>query len=231
MAENTNPGTPKAVNLDDDAGFAKLYERRAAERTKEPDNLDAGGDTESDGPTFINSIPVVGAADISDGGTGGDSFGVRRKRGRPRGSANTQKAQPKSNLVADLESLLISGHFMLAGVLDMKELEIDEIEAKRLSEALTKLSEFYPVGMSPKKMAWINLSMALGSIYGPRAVAIAKKVPKKKPAPLRVMNTPPAQAAVNETPLPQAQEQPVTAQRPRVPSDLWNQDGIESESE
>jgi hypothetical protein len=45
-------------------------------------------------------------------------------------------------------------------------------ESESLGEAITRVTELYDVQILPEKqMAWINLFMCAGGIYGPRIVA------------------------------------------------------------
>jgi hypothetical protein len=152
-----------------------------------------------------------------------------RRRGRPKGSRNvgTRVAEKASqnNLIESFESLLLSTHFMLAKLLEVDELELDAGEAKRLSDAFKKVAEFYPMGLSPKRLAWAELSIAAGTIYGPRVVTIYKKKPKTPAPPVRVMPSPaqpPAKPAPapNGAPAASQQQQQKGAQ---TPSQLWSQ--------
>lgn len=72
---------------------------------------------------------------------------------------------------------------MLALLMKTPELEIQEAEAKRLGDALTRVNEeFGGIVISPKTEAIINLVMAAGSVYGPRLIAIKMTAKKKRPA-------------------------------------------------
>jgi hypothetical protein len=45
-------------------------------------------------------------------------------------------------------------------------------ESKEFGEAITRVTELYDISILPEKqMAWINLIVTAGSIYGPRVVA------------------------------------------------------------
>jgi hypothetical protein len=165
-----------------------------------------------------------------------ESAPPKRKRGRPAGSRNsartdTEKA-PQNNLIESFESLLLSVHFMAAKLLDVAELELDESEAKRLSDAFKKIAEFYPMGLSPKRLAWAELSIAAGTIYGPRIVTIYKKKPKQNPQ-LRVMPNSPQQSPNNPQQQRPQQSPPArpAPQGPQVPSQMWNQDAVENASD
>jgi len=113
----------------------------------------------------------------------------------------------------------------------MPEIELDAQEATMLSDSLRKVAEFYPVSLSPKRMAMAELMICLGTIYGPRIITIYKKAPKgpklvpPKPAQPQTTQPQPAQpaaASAGSRPLTQA------TSGPRVPSEMWNQDGFEN---
>jgi hypothetical protein len=182
-------------------------------------------------PERIAGFEVYTPGDLKFDSPGGEP----RRRGRPKGSRNaarTTTPPPQSNLIENVESLLLSTHFMLSKLLDIDELELDPSEAKRLSDAFKKVAEHYPIGFSPKRLAWMELSIAAGTVYGPRIVTIYKKKPKR---PIAVMNQPPASAskAANgsmQSP-PVVPEQPKQPPGPRVPSEMWSQDGNEITSD
>lgn len=52
------------------------------------------------------------------------------------------------------------------------ELELDETEAKLLSEAVAEVASHYHYKVDPKVVAWVGLMGVCGSIYGPRLLAI-----------------------------------------------------------
>lgn len=80
---------------------------------------------------------------------------------------------------------------MLAGMMQIEELEIDGEEGELLATRTAAVLSHYPnVPISPKTMDFIGLFMALGQVYGPRVVSVrlrrsterAKTV--SKPAPV-----------------------------------------------
>jgi hypothetical protein len=157
-----------------------------------------------------------------------------RRRGRPRGSKNRDidKAAPTGNLIESLESLLLSVHFMGAKLLDAPEWELDPQEAKMFADSVKKVAEFYPVGLSPKRLAMAEFSIVVATIYGPRIVTTIKKAPRAavtsrvasgpQAVPQRQQTAQQAKTAGNGT---------SAATAPRVPSEMWNQDGIELPSD
>ena len=183
-----------------------------------------GGDSQ---PQRIGGFELLSPGDIVGDGINGDA--PRKRKGRPKGSRNASPSTEKTQntLIANLESLLLSVHFMGAKILEVPEIELDEQEAKMLSDCLRKVAEFYPVSLSPKRMAMAELAICAGTIYGPRIVTIYKKAPKgPKLVPSQPQQTQqqPVQAAAASRPV-------APSSTPRVPSDMWNQDGQETASD
>lgn len=61
---------------------------------------------------------------------------------------------------------------MAASALAVPELALDPVEAKSLAEATAQVAAYYPVSIDHKTLAWANLIMVAGAIYGTRAIAI-----------------------------------------------------------
>lgn len=79
---------------------------------------------------------------------------------------------------------------MLAAMLKVPELELDEAEAKRLEQAIKKVQRHYPLSVSQKHADLLMLGAVATQIYGTRAVAIymTRKTPASAPqAPLSVV--------------------------------------------
>jgi hypothetical protein len=153
----------------------------------------AGRDPEPERATASDSgpsgIPTIDPADIRN--FDGEP---PKRRGRPRGSKNRQyggstetEAKSTFHLELDIKSLLISGHLMLASM-TAPEMMLDITEAEHMETDLKRLAQFYPIGMDPKKFAWCQLSMTLGSVYVTRLIAIYKRMQteaeKKGPVPV-----------------------------------------------
>jgi hypothetical protein len=123
----------------------------------------------------------------------GNDFGSTtsepRKRGRPFGSKNKEKIV-SSNLIPDLESLLLSIHFMVSRVTGYSELELSDHEARDIAEAVKNVAQYYPLGLDPKKLAIGQLCFTLAGVYGPKATAIYRKSNEKK-GPVLVSPIPP----------------------------------------
>jgi hypothetical protein len=65
---------------------------------------------------------------------------------------------------------------MLATFTQHEELELEADEARKLAVAIDKVNSLYDFSViPPSAMAWTQLVMALGSVYGPRAIAIVRK--------------------------------------------------------
>jgi len=147
-----------------------------------------------------------------------------KRRGRPPGSGRraggdgggTPQEKASSNLGnLNFEGLLLSGHFLISQMMRCPELEIDQKEAERLSDALKKVAVFYTQTIDPKKIAIGELVLVAGGIYGPRFYALAKKPkePKAAPGPTLVKTG-------TESP-----KQPQQKVNPRVevPSQVWDE--------
>lgn len=202
--------------------------------TSNGDTKSASGNSESE-RTDKGSERIAGyeSFDPFDAGTdvGNDQ---PRRRGRPKGSKNrvsSDTTKTTNNLIVDIESLLLSGHLMLASF-TVPEMAIDPMEAKRLADAIKELGKHYAFGMDPKKFAWTQLILTAGSIYGPRAVAIYKRetaIPLASVAEKRSETV--AQKATEESPIPidRAKTQSVngpaktTSLAGLSPSQIWNE--------
>lgn len=64
---------------------------------------------------------------------------------------------------------------MLAGITKTPELALEESEAAELATALNTVNNYYRVEVAEKTMAWINLAMVGGMIYGSRLIAIRER--------------------------------------------------------
>lgn len=61
---------------------------------------------------------------------------------------------------------------MLAMILKQQELQLDQPESELLAKAMVDVSSHYGFQPSSKAVAWTNLIMVAGAIYGTRLVAI-----------------------------------------------------------
>lgn len=67
----------------------------------------------------------------------------------------------------------------IAGLAKCPELELDEGEAKKVTAALDRLAAHYNVQPTETQKVWMNFAGAIGSVYGPRGVAVYKRLQKE----------------------------------------------------
>lgn len=166
------------------ANTTPVFDSGTQGRVDEPEIL-RGIDTES--PDRIK---------IDFGGSGGGNSGSGpKRRGRPPGSgrksATEATAQESLHLASfDLKDILISLHAMGASFFQVAELNLSEIEAQSLADAIAKVAKYHAVNLDPCKFAYINLAMVAGSIYGSRFVEIKRRnATKPRPAPVPINKT------------------------------------------
>ncbi len=175
-----------------DSGTLGTVEPTGVEGAGEPDepraesadgNQPSSSGVDGNGPSFVDPASLDGSGDNQpDGGTG------KRRRGRPAGLRN--KRTSTTQATADISSLLFSLHLGMAAFLKADVVMLTEEESQRLGAAITRVTDLYDIRILPEKyMAWINLAIVGGSIYGPRVVVLARQ-PKKQPA--TVVNFPQA---------------------------------------
>lgn len=161
-------------------------------------NTDDPGRTEELAPAVSESTPDIDDGSISDGGgddsgdaiepasipDNGDAGTRRRKprsdRGTRRGGRTSRRTQGED--AKDLTAILYSLHVMAAALTKVEELALTEQEAEQLAVAIARVNEVYGNVVLPEKVVvWINLAMAMGTVYGPRFIAYnirKKKEPK-----------------------------------------------------
>lgn len=150
------------------------------------ERADSGPVNNASGLTIIDPADIDGSAGDgnSDGRNTGDNAGepVRKRRGRPAGSARTARAKKATLDINGVEGILLSAHTLLAAIAKTPELILDKDEAKQLAEGIANVSRHYDLETTQKGMDWGNLIMVVGMIYGTRIFAIrAKKASSKKP--------------------------------------------------
>lgn len=135
------------------------------------------GDGNGNGGTSDGSTEYNGAIDPASLAAGTDASGAnggataKRKRGRPPGSG----AKAKENVhidVGSVETILFNVHAMVAAATGYDKVAINQEEASSLAKAVNNVQQFYPTHISAKALAWTNLFMVAGTIYGSRIVAI-----------------------------------------------------------
>jgi hypothetical protein len=67
--------------------------------------------------------------------------------------------------------VILAAHSVLATLTTVRELELTEEEARKLADASKEVLRHYPLGLSDKTLAWVNLSLVGANVYGPRAMA------------------------------------------------------------
>ncbi len=123
---------------------------------------------------------------VADGGGTGEPARKRRRRRtrdeieRDGGNAGTERSAPprretQTQVKANIDTttaVLLSIHQMLAGIAQRPEILINEDQAKALATAAAHVQSFYPSKANAKALAWANLAMIAGAVYGPKVVAI-----------------------------------------------------------
>jgi len=132
-------------------------------------------DVDTTGNTDGNFVdPATGS------GSGADS-GTRR---RTRSDAGTRRGSRRSRTSAtettnSVANLLFTCHLGISAMLHSEVFAITEQESEELAKAVTKVSQLYDIPViGEKALAWMNLAMVGGKIYGPRVVAV--KLTKKR---------------------------------------------------
>lgn len=127
-----------------------------------------------------------GNGDSAAAATGTDSSGsaepviTPKRRGRKPGSKNATTKKAAAIDLGGLDSILFSIHLALSAITKMPELALDEAESKKLAEAASAVQAQYDVTLNPKMLAWSQLVIVAGAIYGPRAIAVSMRVKREK---------------------------------------------------
>jgi len=144
--------------------------------TVEPTGNDSDVAGEPVSPDTIAGFDAVDPGTI--GGDSGSGGTPKRGRGRPKGStakangnASTAK-ETKASHITGLEGILVTIHMFAAQALSCPELQMAEEESRHLARAIQNVNEQYNTVLNPKVMAWVQLALVGGSIYGTRIVAI-----------------------------------------------------------
>lgn len=66
----------------------------------------------------------------------------------------------------------MSVHFGVGILLGAPEIQLSEAEAKEFADAAVNVAKHYDIGASAKALAWTDLAMVAGSIYGVRVMQI-----------------------------------------------------------
>ena len=202
VSDDPKPDPNGVATIDADTNSSVGDEGRTVEPPREPEILRG----------FESAFnPGTGGYESIDIGAGIDGQ-PKRKPGRQKGwKKQTETAVPSTIAELDFAAILVSGHTMLSALTGVDEFELEKKEGEKLSDALRKALQFHPAGISPEKLAYINLTFVLCEIYGTRAMAfrlrkMAERAKQPKPAPPTPINrggqtvpaqapAPPAQAA------------------------------------
>lgn len=68
--------------------------------------------------------------------------------------------------------MLLSVHFGVSILLAAPEIQLSPEEAKEFADAAVNVAKHYDIGASAKALAWTDLAMVAGSIYGVRVMAV-----------------------------------------------------------
>lgn len=71
-------------------------------------------------------------------------------------------------------------HFGIGILLSAPEMNLSEDEASQFADAAVNVAKHYDVGASAKALAWTDLAMVAGSIYGVRVMQIYGRVQQEK---------------------------------------------------
>jgi hypothetical protein len=120
---------------------------------------------------------------------------------------------------------LLTIHFAAAKFCECPELQLANEEAATLAVAIQKVNEQYNATMSPKVLAWMQLAMVSGSIYGTRIYAIRARTLAAQPARPAAGQHPNVVNFKPAAPGPEAKVKPNGAaaetEQPRTPADLF----------
>jgi hypothetical protein len=70
-------------------------------------------------------------------------------------------------------------HFGLAAAFSTPELELGEDEAKALADGMANVAATYDHNMNPRTLAWAQMAVIAGGIYGTRVFAIRARQAKE----------------------------------------------------
>lgn len=168
-----------------------------------------------------DGIPTISPFDIPNAGTDANPSEPRR-RGRPRGSRNasipTTAQKTTGDLKSSIEHVLLTLTKSTAALLKVPELEIDPSEAKDIQDSFKELCKYYPIALSPKKLAIFDFAAVVGTVVGSRAMAIHERHKREaQTRPQKVVNQPVVQID---------SKSPVVAtaeRRVESPSQIWNE--------
>src|ERR1035437_2833814 len=145
------------------------------DRSPAPVIVSDSSDANSSGnpePEVINGFESFNPADDS----GNFDSGTRKRRGRPAGSTNKGERASKKGNLGGLEQILLSLHMMAGAFFQAPELALAPDEAKAMADAAATVAGLYHHTLDPRMMAWVNLAMVCGGIYGTRIIVIRARL-------------------------------------------------------
>lgn len=173
-ASGITPEVRSVPNGDIIAGSEDRLEADDNDESIDGDEHETSGTVDGSGNDYDIVEPTTFSGSDSGAGTGAGT-GTGRKRGRPAGTGK-KRAAKSTEATKAITGVLYSTHLMLANWMEAEEIAITDDEAEQLGSAIVKVSQLYDLGvMGEKAAAWINLSIAMGSVYGPRAIALSKR--------------------------------------------------------
>jgi hypothetical protein len=184
----------------------------------EPTNDSGSGEADSISG-YASFRPAYSADSGAGGGTGvgADSSGgdSPRRRGRPLGSKNkTESEKVQGGISIDLQGLLLSAHALVANMMEVPELQIDEMQARVYADAVKQASRHYVGAINPKYVDTMNLFCVMGSIYGPAFIAAKKRQSTKQPKAAQPQVVPIKQQPIQSGP-----------KKVETPSEMWQEPG------
>lgn len=99
----------------------------------------------------------------------------KKRRGRPAGGKSSRSLK-------GIEQLLTSIHWMLSMATGLDDLALAPDDAHALAEAGAEYASYHKIKLDGKNGALLGLVMAIGSVYGPKAVTIGIKLRAEKAA-------------------------------------------------
>lgn len=180
-SNNSDSGTDRGNDIDSNGGALSGIAGGLTDSGSSGD--DTGTGTDADGGEASNGIfASIGEAfgiDSTGADAGTDSTPTRKKRGRPPGSGKVgakTKTKTVQTSLEGIEGILLSLHMMGAAMLKVPELALSDGEAAKLSEAIGRVAALYDFGASEKTLAWVNLAVCCGGVYGTRLFAYNLRV-------------------------------------------------------
>jgi hypothetical protein len=138
---------------------------------------DSSGDAGPDAPSGD-------ASEDSEPDTGATPIDTPKRRGRPKGYKNKPKPESarasRADSIAGIEKLLLNLHFMGAKILASPELRITPEESHDLAAAAVEVAMLYNFNASEKTIAWTNLAVVMGAVYGTRLYVILDRKEEEK---------------------------------------------------